>query len=164
MLATRPLGVSAEGSVICPAHGFYRVTLTAPGLTVSDAVDGSRHRHRDVPNCGANCSAANVRCWLRLLKNSFEGQYSRHSRRQRKLNCNEINSLGIYRFRKSDNSGLKIDFLGVLQQPRLQADIRRATSQRPLSARKLTLKPWNSEDRLSMSGSRDKADADRLTL
>ncbi|MEE9251361.1 MAG: hypothetical protein V3U93_09615 [Alphaproteobacteria bacterium] len=38
-----------------------------------DAVDGSRHRHRDVPNCSCHCEAAYVAFWLRLLKNSEDG-------------------------------------------------------------------------------------------
>jgi len=40
-------------------------------MSVHDAVDGSHHRHRDVPKCGVISRGANDWLWLRLLKKSF---------------------------------------------------------------------------------------------
>ena len=39
-------------------------------ISVADAVVGSRHWHRDVPNCACCCEMVLVSLWLRLLKKS----------------------------------------------------------------------------------------------
>ncbi len=54
--STAPMHIMAFRDDCIPLRRFF--WISAP-----DAVDGSRHRHRDVPHCGYY-GAARVRSWL----------------------------------------------------------------------------------------------------
>jgi hypothetical protein len=56
-------------------------------MTAGDAVDGSRHRHHDVPDCDLVCRNANVRSWLQadLQPPEIDFRFSPESRRFRGL-------------------------------------------------------------------------------
>ena len=42
-------------------EGEYENALS---MSACDAVDGSHHRHRNVPKCGSSCRVLDVRFWL----------------------------------------------------------------------------------------------------
>ena len=72
---------------------------------------------------------ASVQCPLlaEAVEELFEGLKSRLLDHQQKLDSNKINSLEVRQFGIARQLRLKTAYSGVLQQPRLKADIPRAS-------------------------------------
>ncbi len=77
-----------------------------------------------------------------LLAEAVEKQFGalklRRFGNERKFDFNKINSLGIQQFGNARRFRLKTGFSGVLQQPRLQAEVPKCADLRPVLALKPT--------------------------
>ena len=96
------------------------------------------HRRTYIPIQGSSNASPECPLMAEAVEKLFGALKLRLFGNERKFDSNKINSLGIQQFGNARRFRLKTGFSGVLQQPRLLADIHPHSDLRPLYPRKQT--------------------------